>query len=69
MSQEVRKIKLKNESGQSIDCLLKSSFFNDLGGLGYDENISYITYADGFYKPIKRLTAQSSISGKLIASL
>lgn len=65
MAQEVRKVKLKNESGQTIDCLLKSSFFNDLGGLGYDENISYISYADGFYKPIKRLTSQSSISGKL----
>lgn len=65
MAQDVRKVKLKNEQGQTIDCLLKSSFFNDLRGLGYDERVSYISYADGFYKPIKRLTQQSSISGKL----
>lgn len=65
MAIDVRKVKLKNEAGQEIDCLLQSSFFNDLRGLGYDEQVSYISYADGFFKPIKRLTQQSTISGRM----
>lgn len=65
MAEAVRKIKLKNAQGQSIDCLLKSSFLNDLGGLGYDEQVTYISYANGFHHPIKRQTQQSAITGRL----
>lgn len=61
----VRKIQLKNTNGQLIDCLLKTSFLNDLGGLGYSDSVNYISYSNGFYTPVKRLMNQSVISGTL----
>lgn len=65
MSQFVRKVYFQNENGARIDCLLRTSFFNDLQGLGYADRVNYFTYANGFYSPIKRETQQNTISGKL----
>lgn len=62
---EVRKVSFENQNGQRINCLLRSSFLNDLRGLGYSDDVNYISYADGFYKPIKRQNRQSSITGIL----
>lgn len=62
---DVRQITLKNGNGQTIDCLLKSSFFNDLSGLGYDDTVTFISYANGFYTPLKRRMVQSNISGRM----
>ena len=62
---EVRKVFLMDEQGNVIDCLLRSSFFNDLGGLGYDDNITYMDYGAGFFSPVKRSVKQGTISGKM----
>lgn len=62
---EVRKVYFENTNGNRINCLLKSSFFNDLQGLGYEDSSSYVNYGDGFYNPFKRETAQGRISGRL----
>lgn len=63
MAVEVRKVFLMDEQGNVIDCLLRSSFFNDLGGLGYDDNVTYMDYGDGFFSPVKRSSKQGTISG------
>lgn len=63
--QSVRKIKLLNNNGQSIDCLLRTSFLNDLGGLGYSESTTFYSYSEGFYAPIKRTLDQNTITGRL----
>lgn len=65
MAVEVRKVFLMDEQGNVIDCLLRSSFFNDLGGLGYDDNITYMDYGEGFFSPVKRSVKQGTISGKM----
>lgn len=65
MAVEVRKVFLMDEQGNVIDCLLRSSFFNDLAGLGYDDNVTYMDYGDGFFSPVKRSSKQGSISGKM----
>lgn len=65
MAVEVRKVFLMDEQGNVIDCLLRSSFFNDLGGLGYDDNITYMDYGDGFFSPVKRSSQQGTISGRM----
>lgn len=65
MSQYVRHVWLQNENGARINCLLRTSFFNDMKGLGYADRVKFFSFADGFYAPIKRETQQSTISGKL----
>lgn len=65
MAVEVRKVFLMDEQGNVIDCLLRSSFFNDLGGLGYDDNVTYMDYGDGFFSPVKRSMKQGTIQGKM----
>lgn len=65
MVPEVRKVFLMDEQANVIDCLLRSSFFNDLSGLGYDDQISYLNYGDGFFSPIKKSMKQGTISGKM----
>ena len=65
MSQYVRRVYFKNEAGERIDCLLRTSFLNDLQGLGYAERVNTFSYSNGFYSPIKRELQQSTISGKL----
>ena len=65
MVPEVRKVFLMDEDGNIVDFLLRSSFFNDLGGLGYDDNITYMDYGDGFFYPVKRSMNQGTISGKM----
>lgn len=65
MSQYVRRVYFKNEAGEKIDCLLRTSFFNDIRGLGYSDRINSFAYSDGFFSPIKREIQQSTISGKL----
>lgn len=65
MADYVRIVKLRNASGGEIDCLLKSSFFNDLAGLGYEDDTSYISYDNGFYTPYDTKLAQGSISGTM----
>ena len=65
MSQYVRHVYFENENGERIDCLLRTSFFNDIIGLGYADRINSFAYANGFYSPIKRELQQNTISGKL----
>lgn len=65
MSQYVRRVYFKNQAGERIDCLLRTSFFNDLQGLGYAERVNTFSYSNGFYSPIKRELQQSIITGKL----
>lgn len=65
MSQYVRHVFFENEDGERIDCLLRTSFFNDIRGLGYSDRINSFAYSDGFFSPIKREIQQSTISGKL----
>lgn len=65
MSQYVRKVAFKNEAGQRIDCLLRTSFFNDLRGLGYADTVNSFNYSDGFFSPVKREIRQSTITGRL----
>lgn len=62
---DVRKVYLLDENGSRVDCLLRSSFFNDLSGLGYDDQISYLNYGDGFFSPIKRESKQGAVQGKM----
>lgn len=65
MSQYVRQVAFKNEAGQRIDCLLRTSFFNDLRGLGYADTVSSFNYSNGFFSPVKREIQQSTITGRL----
>lgn len=65
MAVEVRKVSLMNEKGEVVNCMLRSSFLNDLGGLGYEQDISYLNYGDGFYAPLKSSHKQGMISGRL----
>lgn len=65
MSQYVRQVAFQNEAGQRINCLLRTSFFNDLQGLGYTDTVSSFNYANGYFSPVKREIQQSTITGRL----
>lgn len=63
--EQVRQVSLMNENGEVVNCMLRSSFLNDLGGLGYEQDITYLNYGDGFYAPVKSSHKQGQISGRL----
>lgn len=61
----VRQVAFENENGERINCLLRTSFFNDLRGLGYADTVNSFAYSDGFFSPVKREIQQSTITGRL----
>lgn len=65
MAQQVRRIYLENEAGARIDCLLRTSFFNDLSGLGFSNEYEFLTSRDGFFYTTKEQSQQQTIAGKL----
>lgn len=60
---EVRKVYFQNQDGERINCLLKSSFYNDLQGLGYENEYNMLSPKDGFYTITEEQTVQPVISG------
>lgn len=61
----VRRVYLENQSGDRIDCLLKTSFFNDLSGLGFASEYDFRSAGDGFFYATKEEAQQQTISGKM----
>ena len=60
---DVRKVYFVNQDGDRINCLLRSSFFNDLQGLGFANEYNMLSPKDGFYTITEQQTVQPSISG------
>lgn len=63
--EQVRQVSLMNENGEVINCMLRSSFFNDLSGLGFDIDTKFLNYGDGFFSPMKRAYKQGSVEGQM----
>ena len=61
----VRHIYLENETGERINCLLRSSFFNDLQGLGFANEYNFLRARDGFWFTALENTVQQTISGMM----
>lgn len=62
---QVRQIFFENENGDRICCLLQTSFFNDLSGLGFSNDYNFLTARDGFFYTAKEETEQQVIAGRL----
>ena len=60
---DVRKVYFVNQDGDRINCLLRSSFFNDLQGLGFANEYNMLSPKDGFYTITEQQTVQPNISG------
>lgn len=60
---QVRKVYLQNEEGDRISCMLRSSFFNDIQGLGYSQEYNMVSPRDGFYTIADTATVQPEITG------
>ena len=61
----VRQLYIQNENSERISCLLRSSFINDLSGLGFANEYSFLSARDGFFTPTMQKSQQMTVGGIL----